>query len=144
MDGFKKAKIIAGIVFHSIWLLIAVVLWTGGLFGFLELKDSEGFGAWATWGFMCAIPIVGSILKMAIDTGRSNARDGERVYTAEVVGNTVYFRNQAWSYGFWGFIGGLIGGVLLGQVILPFFVFRSVKYIINAARILKYGVCETE
>ena len=114
-----------------------MVLWIFGLIGFIELKDTEGFGAWAMWGFVCAIPIAGSILKMAISAARSNARDGENVYSAEVVGNTVYFRNHAWSYGFWGFVIALIVGVILGQIILPYFVIRAIKYIINAASILK-------
>ena len=142
MDKFQKAKLIAGIVFHSIWLFISVILWIFGLIAFIELKDSEGFGAWAMWGFVCAIPIVGSILKMAISAGRSNARDGERVYSAEVVGNTVYFRNHAWSYGFWGFVIALILGVILGQLILPLFIVRSVKYLIAAGRTLKYSPVE--
>ena len=139
MRGFEKAKLIAGLVFNSIWLLVSVLLWIFGLIGFIEMVDSEGFSAWAIWGFMCAIPIAGSILKMAISAGRSNARDGERVYSAEVVGNTVYFRNHAWSYGFWGFVISLIVGVILGQVILPIFIIRAIKYIVNASRILKYS-----
>ena len=144
MSRFTKAKLIAGLVFNSIWLAVALFLWIGGLAAFIEMKADMGFGAWATWGFVCAIPMAWSLLKMAVDAGRSNARDGARVYTASIVGDTVYFRDNSWSYGFWGFVGGLIFGVLAGPIILPFFIFKAIKKIVTSALTLRHGVYEEE
>jgi hypothetical protein len=143
MSGYTRFKLIAGLVFNSIWLVVALFLWIGGLVCFIEEKDNMGFGAWAVWGVMCALPMAGHVLRSAIESGRDNARDGARVYTASLVGDTVTFRDNSASYGFWGFIGGLIGGVLLGPVILPLIILGAVKKIIVAALTLKHSVSDS-
>ena len=143
MSGYTRFKLIAGLVFNSIWLFIALALWLIGLIGFIETMESMGFGAWAVWGVMCALPMAGHVLRSAIESGRENARDGARVYTASLVGDTVTFRDNSASYGFWGFIGGLIGGVLLGPVILPLFIIGAIKKIIVASLTLKHSVSDS-
>lgn len=126
MDNLKKTKTIGGIVFYSIWLVISLVLWIGGLGEFREaLNGDDAFATWFVWGALCIIPIIIPVFKMIFASTKDGARDGANTYSASVTGNTVQVQNHPIRGAIYGLIGGIIGGLLVGPVVLALYIIAN-------------------
>ena len=143
MEKFEKAKYISLIVFNSIWLAFALLLYFGGLDMCLEHGGFSGegwFRNWAMWGLFCSFVIIPFIIRMARDQAKQGAKDGANSYTASRIGNTVVVENHPFRGMVLGFIFGLVLGVLLGPIATPFFMVKAVSKIVKNALILKRSV----
>lgn len=132
MDKWTKVKKISGIVFNSIWLGLAALLYFVGLNYYNESKaKGDGFGGWMMWGFMCAILIIIPIMKAVFTQTRKGAIEGANEYSASVQGNSIVVSNHPFRGAVIGFIGGCIGGLAVGPIIVPFYALKSVITIVK-------------
>ena len=129
MNKLEKTLRIGAMVFRSIWMVIAIILWCAGLAVF---QGGMNFGYWMIWGFMCSIPMIVEVGKAVIDGTRQGARDGANEYSATIIGNTLYIENHPFRGAVIGFLGSIIGCVLVGPVVLPiYFLAVAFKFITN-------------
>ena len=95
MEKIEKAKKITGIVFYSIWMVIALALWIFGLCAFISsLKSADGFMGWFLWGLLCIPGIIIPIIKMMVQGAKDGWKQGANEYSASVIGNTMYVENH--------------------------------------------------
>lgn len=139
MNKLTKAKAISGIVFYSIWIVVAVALWIVGFVVFQNNSEAEGtFIAWMYWGAICVVPILIPILRFAFGQGKDGARRGANDYTATVTDTHVTVKNHVFLNAFFGFIIAVIGGVFAGPVMLAgyfiYTLYKLIKCIISLAK----------
>ena len=128
MDKLEKTKKISGIVFYSIWLALALILWIAGMGVFLGEKS---FTTWILWGAMCIFPIIIPIFKMIAGSAKKGARSGANNYTASVVGNTVYVENHPFMGALGGIVIGILSGLFAGPIVLAFYVVKNTTKLVR-------------
>lgn len=142
MDNLEKTKRIGGIVFYAIWLVIALALWFGGMGMFLErMNGDDAFTSWIIWGAMCIFPIIIPIIKMIAGSTKDGARQGANEYSASVAGNSVYVENHPFRGAIIGLAVGIFGGLLVGPIMLAFYVIKNlakmIKMIVDFVKAVK-------
>ena len=100
-----------------IWLVLAVVLWSAGLFVHLDTAEDERIISWFVWGALCIIPTIRIIWGVIRKSTKDGARKGANSYTIDVGRGVVY--NHPVRDAIIGFLGGVIGGLAIGPVGLP-------------------------
>ena len=114
----KKKDVITSVpelVFKSIWLAIALLLYFVGMAIFLQDKT---FGMWIAWGFVCAIPTLGDVIRSAVVEGRRGAVKGANTYTATVSSNSVTVQNHPFREALIGILVSIFASLLAGPVVL--------------------------
>ena len=129
MNKREKAKLIFNIVFYSIWLIFALVLWIHGLTKFRETSD---FGTWVAWGAICIFPIIIPILKLVFSSAKDGMRNGANEYTASVSGNNIYIRNHPIRGAVIGLLAGVFGGLLVGPVMLAIYILKNIFELLSS------------
>lgn len=135
MKGSTKAKVVSSIVFKSIWLVLAIGLWIGGLVAFNSNEDK--LAGWFIWGGLCSICVIWTLLKNAGKSAKKGARDGANDYTITDHGSHYVVENHPLRGAIIGFVGGLIGGVAIGQILVPIFVIKNTIALISSLKMLK-------
>lgn len=139
MNKKQVVKLVFSLIFTSIWMIVALILWFMG-FNFFreELNGGDAFGAWFFWGALCVIPILFPIMKSVFSSAKSGARQGARTYSASWSGNTVTVQNHPIRGAIYGFIGGIIGGVLGGPLLLAIYVIvNTIKLITTIIELVR-------
>ncbi len=136
-----KSGAVRGIVFYSVWCVIAIVCFVVGLVLFLGYEGMDRIVGWLVWGAICAIPILGTVLRMAKKEGGRGARDGANTYTVESdpYGN-VTVSNHPVREMVIGFFAGALAGVVVGPIVLPIFLILNVARIGSAIKqVVRFG-----
>ena len=119
MEKIEKAKKITGIVFYSIWMVVALGLWIFGLYGFIDSFESiGGFGGWVVWGILCIPAIIVPIIKMMVQGAKDGWKQGANEYSASFIGNTMYVENHPLRGALLQLVANLIISVLAGPILL--------------------------
>lgn len=134
LRSLKQAK--ARIIFVAIWLVIAFLFFFAGLDMFLSAKE-RGFGDWMMWGFMCCIPIIGTVLRGVISGAKKGWNDGANQYTATVSDTHVTVENHPFRGAVLGIIGSIIGGCLAGPVLLGLYIIINIILLVQAILYIK-------
>ena len=129
----KKDQItsVAGLVFKSVWLVIAVILFITGMLGFLRDKS---FGMWMAWGFCCLIPMLGNVIRDIIVSGNRGARRGANTYTASVDSTGVTVSNHPFREALIEIVATILASLLLGPIALGF------KMLVTVIQIVSFSV----
>lgn len=124
----NKTWFIIKLVFRCLWVPVAITMYVVGLLFFIHETTFIGWLGWGTFSSLC---IIIYLMRLAIGQAINGAEDGRNEYTAHIVGDNVYFENHPVRGAICGFFGGLIGGVLVGPVLLPFIFIRHVSDLIQ-------------
>lgn len=137
MKKLEKAKIIAAIVFHSVWLVLAALFYYLGVEVF---RQTKGFGGWMLWGLACSFVIIPFIIRTTRDSAKDSAREGARTYTATVSSNSVTVSNHPFAGAVFGAVVGLLIGIAAGPIVTPIVAIRTIVKLIGCIKDLKAGV----
>lgn len=124
-----RSGAVTGAVFYSIWFAIAIVCFIVGFVLFLGYEGIDKIVGWVVWGLICAIPIIGTMLRLGKRGAGQGAQKGANTYSVDVSDDSVTVKNHPFSYAILGFFCGLLGGALAGPIVLPCYM------ILNGVRI---------
>lgn len=122
---------IARIIFCSIWLAVALLLFFLGLSLFIEAAD-RGFGDWLVFGIMCCFPVIGTVIKTVVKGAKSGWKEGANTYDVTVSQNSVTVSNHPFRQAILSIIASLFCCLIAGPIILVFFVIINVIDLIKA------------
>ncbi len=122
---------IAGLVFTSIWLVIALLFFFFGLAMFISSKEESVIQAWFIWGLFCVIPVIIPTLKFVFGMTRDNAREGERHVTYTITSDSITSSNDGCLYGIIGFVLSAAAAVAAGPIVLGFYMVLNILAIIR-------------
>ena len=114
----KGIQSIAGLIFKSIWLAVALFFFAIGITMFVLYKDTMGFGAWLVCGFACLIPRLGVVIKETFSDAKKGARRGANDYTATVDSTGVTVKNHVFSGMITSIIAAIFVSLLFGVIVL--------------------------
>ena len=128
-----EIKSVAGLVFKSIWLVIALVFFFAGMTMFTGDKTFEG---WLMWGLFCLFPMLGAVIRDAFVSGKRGARRGANMYTATVDSTSVTVSNHPFREALIEIAGTIIAAVLIGPLTLGVKILFAVIAIIKFVKVL--------
>lgn len=134
LRSLKQAK--ARIIFVAIWLVIAFFFFFAGLDMFLSAEE-RAFSEWMTWGFMCCIPVIGTVLRAVISGAKSGWKKGANEYTVTVSDTHATVENHPFRGAVLSIIGSIIGSCLIGPVLLGLFIIINIISLVQAILYIK-------
>lgn len=134
LRSLKQAK--ARIIFVAIWLVIAFFFFFAGLDSFLSAEERT-FGNWMFWGFICCFPVIGTVLRSAISSAKSGWKQGANEYTVTVSDTHATVENHPFRGAVLGIIVSIILCVLVGPVMLAFFIIINIISLVQAILYIK-------
>lgn len=120
-------KSVAGLVFKSIWLVFAAIMFAGGSMFFFRAKS---FSNWLIWGVFCLFPMLGSVIRDIIVSAREGARRGANSYTVSVSGNTATVSNHPFREAIISIVVSIFASILMGPVALGVYMLVAIIQII--------------
>lgn len=130
LRSLTQAK--ARIIFLSIWMVIALLLFFVGMSVYLGAEE-RAFVDWVVWGTMCCVPVIGTVLRAVITSAKSGWNEGANQYSATVSNNSVTVQNHPFRQAVLSVIAAILVCVLVGPVMLGIFV------IINITKNCRYA-----
>lgn len=123
LRSLTQAK--ARIIFLSIWMVIALLLFFVGMSVYLGAEE-RAFVDWVVWGTMCCVPVIGTVLRAVITSAKSGWNEGANQYSATVSNNSVTVQNHPFRQAVLSVIAAILVCVLVGPVMLGIFVIINI------------------
>ncbi len=134
----KPINSVGGLVFKSIWLAFALLMYGCGMYVFI---DDTCFGMWMMWGAFCALPQIWTIIRNAYKSTREGAIEGSHQYTVSASSSGVSVDNHPIRGAIIGLIVSIFISLLFGPVVLVFSIVDAiieiVRYSIKLAKVKK-------